>query len=716
MAVLNKIRQRSLFLILIIALALFSFVLSDLFQNSAAFGGASQDTVATVNGTEIHRDEFMSKVENAQRQMGPSSSSTQTMNRVWDQELRKILVEEQIEKLGLSVEKDHMRDLLKNSFASFPEFMNEAGTFDENKLNSFIANLKAISPARAPLGNFEINYAEWVANEAAIAVGAQEQMYYNLIKAGLVTTVSEAEAAYALENATVDLKYVQVPYSTIDDSTVEVSKSDISNYINAHKAKFQTEASRDISVAIFKEDASIEDEAAVKESLAALMNDRVEFNETTKRNDSIIGFEHTKDAGAYVNLYSDIKFDENYISKSQLPSDVSSKIFDLPVGEYYGPYKDNGMYKITKVVSEKFLPDSVKSRHILIPFLGSRAADESTVQTEEAAKVTADSLLAIVKGNRSKFVDLLDFSIDKVSNENEGVIDWYTYNSMVEEYRDYTFENNTGDLAVIKTDFGFHVVEILGQKDKSRKIRVATLAHKIEASEATVDAVFNKTSNFEIAIQSKKDFQESAKAIDVEAKTVNGIKELDENIPALGNQRSIVRWAFEKGTKVGDSKRFSIPNVGYAVVQIAAVSDKGLMSTESASAVVIPEVRKEKKAKLIREKVKGKSFEEVAKSEGASSSTAMAVNLKNPTLSGAGVEPKVIGAAFGLKDGATSNLIDGKNGVYMVQVTNRNAAQKLDNYQPIMNRLSNERGDVQSKVFNALKASAKIDDNRATFY
>src|SRR5690606_12858513 len=133
-----------------------------LFQNSAAFGGASQDTVATVNGTEIHRDEFMSKVENAQRQMGPSSSSTQTMNRVWDQELRKILVEEQIEKLGLSVEKDQMRELLKNSFASFPEFMNEAGTFDENKLNSFIANLKAISPARAPLGNFEINYAEWV--------------------------------------------------------------------------------------------------------------------------------------------------------------------------------------------------------------------------------------------------------------------------------------------------------------------------------------------------------------------------------------------------------------------------------------------------------------------------------------------------------------------------------------------------------------------------
>ncbi|WP_417372086.1 SurA N-terminal domain-containing protein, partial [Gelidibacter japonicus] len=110
MAVLNKIRQRSIFLIVIIALALFAFVLSDLFRNSSAFG-ESQDTIATINGNDINREDFMMRVENMQRQMGPSSTSTQTMNRVWDQELRRAVMESQFEGLGLSVEKDQMRNL-----------------------------------------------------------------------------------------------------------------------------------------------------------------------------------------------------------------------------------------------------------------------------------------------------------------------------------------------------------------------------------------------------------------------------------------------------------------------------------------------------------------------------------------------------------------------------------------------------------------------------
>ena len=245
MAILNKIRQRSLFLILIIALALFSFVLSDLFQNSSAFG-SSQDTVATVNGEDINREAFMVKVENMQRQFGPGTSSTQVMNRVWDQEVRKILMQEQFDELGLSVEQDAMRNALKTNFASYPEFTNEAGLFDENKLNEFIANLKAISPERAQLGNFEINYDEWVANEQAIALGAKEQAYFNMIKAGVTATLAEAEVDYTLETESVDVSFVNIPYSSIEDKTIEVTNSDISKYINAHKKRFEVEASRDI--------------------------------------------------------------------------------------------------------------------------------------------------------------------------------------------------------------------------------------------------------------------------------------------------------------------------------------------------------------------------------------------------------------------------------------------------------------------------------------
>lgn len=715
MAVLNKIRQRSIFLIVIIALALFAFVLSDLFRNSSAFG-ESQDTIATINGNDINREDFMMRVENMQRQMGPSSTSTQTMNRVWDQELRRAVMESQFEGLGLSVEKDQMRNLLRNNFAEFPEFMNEAGIFDENRLNEFIANLKAISPERAQLGNFQINYNEWVNNESAIAIGAKEQTYFNLVKAGVGATLAEAEVEYAMESATVDVKFVNVPYTTIEDSLVKVSKSEISDYINKHKKKFEVEASRDIVFVQFSEVASLDDENAVRDNVAALLNTRVEYNEVSKLTDTVLGFKETKDIEGFINANSDVKYTDSFVTKSSLPDVAQDSIFNLSVGQYYGPYKDNGMFKITKVVEEKFLPDSVKSRHILIPFVGSRAADMETTQTEAEAKATADSLLNVIKKDRSKFVDLLDFSIDKVSNEKEGVLDWYAYNSMVPEFRDYTFENNTGDMGVVKTDFGFHVIEILDQKAKNRMVKVATLAQKIEPSEKTIDDVFNKTSKFEIALQTS-DFQDVAKENDVEVRPVNNIKELDENIPGLGSQRSIVRWAFEKGTKVGDYKRFSIPGIGYAVVQVTGVNKKGLMTPEAASASVIPEIRKEKKAKLIREKISGSTVEAVAQSQNVAVSTANGVNMKNPTLSGAGLEPKVVGVAFGLKEGETSKLIDGNKGVFMVEVTKKTAAPKLDNYQAIANRLNSARlNAAQINAYEALKEAADIVDNRATFY
>jgi len=717
MAVLNKIRQRSLFLILIIALALFSFVLSDLFKNSSAFTG-SQDIVATINGQDVNRVDFMNKVELAQRQLGPNGTSTQAMNRVWDLEVRKAIMKTQFDELGLTVEKDQMRDLLKNSFSSFPEFLNEAGVFDENKLNEFIANLKATAPTPTVLGGqIQINYDDWVDNEKSIAVGAQEQSYYNMIKAGITSTIGEAKVDYVLENEAVDVKFVQVPFSSISDSIVKVSKSEIEDYINANQKKFEVDASRDINFVEFKEVASIEDEEAIKNSVIALLNNKVEYNDVSKLNDTIIGLRETKDVENFINTYSDVKYNDNFVSKNTLPATVQDSIFKLGVGQYYGPYKDNGMFKISKVVAEKTIPDSVKVRHILIPFVGAQSAQPDVTQTEAEAKKTADSVLAVVKANKSKFPELVTaLSSDLGSVEKGGEYDFHPYNTMVPEFNDFEFEGKTGDLGVVKTAFGFHIIEILGQKEKNRVLKIATLGQKIEPSEKTIDDVFNATSKFEIAIQDK-DFQEVATKNSYEVKPVNGIKELDENIPGLGSQRSIVRWAFEDGTKVGDYKRFSIPNGGFVVVQLSASNKKGLMSVEAASVTAIPEIRKEKKAKMIREKIAGKSMDAIASSQNVTVQNASAVNMKNPTLSGAGNEPLVVGNAFGLKVGQKSKLIDGNNGVYMIEVTNKTEAPKLDNYQAVANRLTAARvGAAQVKVYNALKEAAEIEDNRAKFY
>ncbi len=715
MAVLNKIRQRSLFLILIIALALFSFVLTDLFKNSDALFGGSQDVVATVNGENINRESFMNRVEQMQSQLGPNSTSTQAMNRVYDQEVRRAIMKSQFENLGITVEGDQMKDLLKQTFSSYTEFQNEAGVFDENKLSEFVNNLKALKGQPSPLGTFQINYDQWLTTESNIAIGAQERTYYNMIKAGVNATLGEAEVEHNLENATRDLSFVQIPFTSIADSLVEVSKEDIRKYVSAHKDKYEVDAMRDISFVEFKEVASAADEDNIKAELVKLLDDKVEFNAATKNTDTIAGFRTTSTIESFVNSNSDVAYNDTFLRKAELPKVAADTIYNTPVGGIYGPYKDGEFYKLSRVVAETQLPDSVKVRHILIPFAGGQRADASVTKTPEEAKKTADSILAKIKSG-TKFMDLLDLSSDKVSNEKDGEIE-FAYNAgMAPEFKAFSFENAVGDVEVVGTSFGYHIIEILSQKNKSRAIKVATLAREIEPSEETIDATYTNASKFELALQNK-DFQEVAKEFTLDIKPVNGIKLLDENIPGLGSQRPIVRWAFEDDTKVGDYKRFSIPGGGYAVVQVVKATKKGLMDPESASATVLTEIRNEKKAAMIIEKITGTTVSEVAKNQSKATQKASAVNMKNPTLTGAGSEPKVVGTAFGLQQGETSKPIIGNKGVYLVEVTKVNEATALDNYQAIANRLSTTRSTAaQNKVYEALKETADIEDNRKTFF
>ena len=715
MAVLNKIRQRSIFLIIVIALALFSFVIGDIFTNLDS-SSASDNTIATINGIDINRNEFMGKVENIQRQSKGSLSNTQAMNRVWDNEVRTSVMQSQFDALGLSVERDYMRDLLEQNLGSFEEFKNEAGLFDDDKLNEFISNLKAISPETTTLGGTPVNYKSWTDFEQNIAVSGTQQTYFNMVKSGISGTLTEGELEYQLENDKIDLKYIQIPYSTIADSTILVKSSEIKAYMKRFPKKYELEASRDIVFVEFKEEASIDDEQSIKNDLNALIPDREEFNEATNATQTVVGFLNTADNASFVNSYSVDKFNDNYVFKSSFASDHADKISGLIQGEIYGPYKESGFYKLSKMVSLKRIPDSVKVRHILTPFVGSTRADVSVIKTEIEAKTTADSIYNVLKRNRSKFKSLLSLSSDKVSNEKEGVIEFSYSDGFAPEFKAYSFENPKGSLGVVRTDFGYHVIEILGQGTPQQAYKVATISQAIEPSVETVDEVFKNKSKFEIAV-ADADFETVAAENNYEVRPVSSVKELDENIPGLGAQRAIVRWAFEDSSSEGDFKSFSTTAGGFVVVKLTGVNESGLMSTESGSVTALPEIRKEKKAEIIKDRISSTALDDIANAEGQTIKTAVAVNMKNPTLSGAGREPLVIGTAFGLAEGATSELISGNSGVYAVQVTKVTAAAALPSYQAAANRVGKAKENaVNTQLYNALKEAAEIEDNRAVFY
>ena len=715
MAVLNKIRQRSIFLIIVIALALFSFIIGDIFTNLGS-SSAADSSIATINGVDVERNEFMKKVENIQRQSNGSMTNTQAMNRAWDNEVRAKVMQSQYDALGLSVERDYMRNLLEQNLGSFDEFKNEAGLFDQDKLNEFIANLKAIDPETTTLGGTVIDYKSWTNFEQNVAISGVQQAYFNMVKSGITGTLTEGELDYQLENDKVDLKYLQIPYFSVADSTISVKTSEIKAYMKRFPKKYEVEASRDLVFVEFKEEASLADEQAIQADLSALVADREEFNEAANATQTIVGFKNTKDNAEFVNSYSADNYNDNYVFKSSFASDQADKISGLAEGEIYGPYKESGFYKLSKMVSLKRIPDSAKVRHILTPFVGSTRADASVTKTEAEAKTTADSIYKVLKRNRSKFKSLLSLSSDKVSNEKDGVIEFAYTAGFAPEFKAYSFENPKGSLGVVRTDFGYHVIEILGQGTLQQAYKVATISQAIEPSVETVDEVFKNKSKFEIAV-ADADFETVAAENNYEVRPVSSIKELDENIPGLGAQRAIVRWAFDDSASEGDFKSFNTTAGGFVVVKLTGVKSAGLMSTESGSVTALPEIRKEKKAEIIKDRISATTLDEIATAEGQTIKTAVAVNMKNPTLSGAGREPLVIGTAFGLAEGATSELISGNSGVYAIQVTKVTAAAALPSYQAAANRVGKAKENaVNTQLYNALKDAAEIEDNRAVFY
>ncbi|UZO81445.1 peptidylprolyl isomerase [Aquimarina sp. ERC-38] len=699
MAVLNKIRQRSVFLIVIIALALFSFVLADLIRNGGAISQKSQNTIATINGKEIDRTDFAKKVEQASRNFGPNGSNMQAVNYVWDQQIKEAVYDEQFEELGIRVGANQVNNLLEESLANNPTFQNEEGGFDRAKMQEYVANIRETSPQQ---------YQAWQDYKISLGKQALEDTYLTMVKAGVGATLKEGELAYKMENDGVDIKYVQLPYSSIADSTVTVSENEIQSYIDQHKDQYKTEATRNLRYVFFEEKASPEDEEAIKASVQNLLNGDTK---TTGLKDL-----PEDEVADFINLNSSTPFNDTFVFKKELPTVVADTLYSLSVGGVYGPYKDGDSYKVSKIVAQKQLPDSLKARHILISWKGLRTANGDTTRTKEQAKQLADSLLTVVKRDKSKFATFAaEYSADSSNKDKGGDLGYFAPGRMVPAFNDYLLENNVGSMGVVETDFGYHIIKVEDKKNLQKAVKVATVSQKIESSEETNDQIFTETTKFQIATKDG-DFEEKAKEQNYTVRPVNKLEELADNIPGLGAQRSIVQWAFKEDTKVGDVKRFETKD-GYAVVQVTSKAAKGTQTAKDAQALVKPILIKKKKAEMLKEKISGSSLEDIASKNGQTVKTASKLNLKNPTISGAGREPNVIGVASNLEKGKVSKPITGENGVYVIEVTGKTPGSGLDSYNSYANQESKTRQNaVNSRVFSALKDAADIEDKRANFY
>ena len=705
MAVLGKIRQRSIFLILVIGMALFAFVISGVFDGSSSNAGPT-DPIAVVNDEEIDVTFFRQMVEQTERAY--NYSTLQSVNLVWNQALRNTIFDQEFKKLGIDAGKDQLEQIISSDEAVInnPNFQNEAGFFDFGIFTDYIAQMRVQEPAA---------YENWKAQEQSIIGVAKQRIYLDLIKASGGMTEAEAKALYHFENDNINIEYVQVPFDIIPDSLVTVTDAEVKQYIKNHEQEYERAASRNLQYVSFNEAPTEDDLAAIRLRLEGLKDERIAYNDVSKLTDTIEGFRMTKNIIDFVDRYSEIPFDSVYRPRGEYNNEYADILFGLDVGEVFGPYRDGRFFKISRLLDRKENA-SLRASHILIAFEGATRAPATLTRAKEEARREANRLLRLARRGNDNFEELAREYSDGPTKNRGGDLGFFQEGQMATEFFNFVDKNRVGRIGLVETEFGFHIIKVT---DKDDLALIADVANEAIASDQTANEVFRSATKFEMESNDLNDFIAVAEKNNYEVRPVKQVTELEENMPGLFNQRQIVRWAFDDDTKVGDIKRFSLTaGGGYAVVQLTAVNQKGLATVDEVGFQVRRKIIHDKKAALIKKQFQDiDSLETLAENEDLTLETASAINQKNPTLVGAGNEPYVVGAAFAMEEGAVSELIQGELGLYKVKLLKKNTAETLDDYQQYSKEyLRDASFALLENVFLALESYADIDDNRSLYY
>ncbi len=689
MAVLQKIRQRSALLLIVIGFSLLAFVVGDFIQGGT-FGQQSTD-VGSVNGKDIPFEAFRVKVANLEKngQQGQPVSQMQAANQVWDQETSIALLNEEFDKLGIRIGDKHIID----NFSKDPNigqnkmFQNELGKFDLNKFKEFFKS----NPGQEQY---------LIDREKDAVLNCKYQIYSTMVKAGMYSTNAEGKFKYELETNKVSFDYVSVLYSSVKDSDIKLTDADYIEYMKKHEKRYKSEGTREIEYVLIEDKPSVKDEAEVKTKINAFLT----ATDSTS-------FRTTPNVADFIAANSDVPYDTVYKSKQDLPVADADKLFATPTGEVYGPYMNGKFYCISKVTGRK-AGAKAKASHILISYEGTQVPNKKEKRTKEQAKAKAESLLAQALASPSNFFILALTNSDDSSAQQGGDLGVFAPGQMVKPFNDFVFNNPVGKIGLVETDFGFHIINVT---DKQDAIRLATLGQKIEPSQETIDKAYAAATKFEMDAN-EKDFAVVAKAAKLTVNPAIKAKPMDENFGSVGNQRQIVKWAYTDGTKIGDVKRFEIVNVGHVIAKLSKIYEKGLMSVEEAKPMIEGLVKNEKKAVKIIAKMKGGSLEAIAAANKTKVEQAIDATIENPTVGAIGVEQKVVGAAFGLAAGKTSAPIEGNMGVFVVRAKSIVKAPKLPKYTDYVNKLKGNASQAAGRVIGALKSDAEIEDNRLDFY
>lgn len=721
MATLERIRRRSGLLIIVIGFAMAAFILTDLLgSGNSIFNDNS--TIGKIDGQKVDRQEFATRIDElvASNPQYGNFSSKQQADFVWNQLMREIIMGKEYDKLGFAVTSEELRfDLMNNPQVRQIQLFQDpnTGQFSEE---SYVAGLNYLVDNKDQNADFQEFWIQWVAFQKSVKEQSLVFKYNNAVEKGLYTPAALARADYIASSQSYNVSFIQLPYAAISDSTITVTDADKKAWYNAHKEEFKQEAVRNIEYINFPIAPSDADKQEILDELALLKENKVVYNTTTSTNDTTFGFAQTENDSVFAAMYSDQPVDMGYYTEGQLSPVLDTVMFDAEIGTLVGPYEEAGGFKMSKLTQIKFLPDSVKARHILIAYQG--AERSSATRSGQEAKALADSLFEVVENDRSAFEEISkSYNDDVVAAGKGGDLGYFSQGQMAPAFNNYCFYNAKGDLGLVFTQFGFHIVEITDQKGSNKAVRVASIFRNVYSSEATMNAIYAKASTFASEAQRADDYKALADENGYQLRPATNIKQFEDQIPGLGTSRKIVQWAWDEEREEGSIGLIENNGQGYVVVILTDVFKAGYTPMDKVMGRVTEGATNQKKGeqlvKQIEEAAAGKTeINAVAQALNTTVKT-QSLNRKSVALTGAGNEPVVIGTMVSMPVNTLSKPIAGERAAYMFVVTTVNEAYDKQDYADDQQNLNQGmRTRAAGQTFESIKAGVKIDDKRSMFY
>lgn len=703
MSIIQQIREKYAAIgIGFIALSLIGFILMD----SVKGGGGGLDpneAIGEVHGKKFSFSEYSSKVNSLEEMQQMSGRPIddfmrqQIQDEIWRQLVDNQVLEQEYTKLGILVSKKEFNDLLFG--ANPPDFLlqqftnPETGAYDAAAAKQAIAELKkGKNPNTKVIEEYYLK---------PLVEQTKRDKYNALLQNSAFAPKWLAEKTMADNSAIANFQYVSVPYSSVPDSAVTVTDQMIEKYVSARKREFKQEFNlRSIAYVAFPFTPSASDSS---EALTDLLSLRDEFSTT----DDVESF--------LIRNSTTIPLSKNYFSKERIQIEQKDSIINAGVGVVYGPYNDGGSFVMSRVLDVKTLPDSVKARHILISVNDPRT--QQPILSDSVAKARIDSIEAAIKGGASFDALARTYSDDPGSKEKGGDLGFFASGMMVPEFNDFCFEKSKGSLGVVKTQFGYHLIQVMDQKNFVPAYKIAYMGKSIDASMQTVNDALNAANQFAGNTKTAKQFDDNVIKQGLNKLIIPDIRESENNLMGLGTNRRFVKDIFEASVgKVLEPAEF---NDQYVVAVVTSAEKKGVMSAAKARPMVESILRNElKRNEIVKKLGTFSTLQDIANKQNVAVLTADSISFVSPVLPGSGFEPKVGGFAFAKSNmNKVSAPVGGNSGVFVLQTSFVGAGQNMGSAEDIQNQLRNQsKNSAFGGSLNALKEKADIKDYRSKFY